>query len=125
MKKSSALILSLLLNACVHNASYTSAPQYYRAKGQETQTVISGKLDQMHKEGVITDQRKNSLTIYFDGKTQIIGDLDEQGTGEFTGTDYNGKKTSASCSAKQTSATTAEVKCIVFIDNERAATLIM
>lgn len=125
MKKLITLAAVLSLTACVHQASYNSAPQYYRAKGQDAQTVITGKLDQSVKDGVFTDEKHHHLTIYFDGNPQIIGELDRQGTGEFTGQDYNNKKTSASCSAKPTSKTTAELKCIVFIENERAATLIM
>lgn len=123
MKRITAILLTLILTGCAGVNTYQAAPQAYRAKGQDNQTQITGKIDQ--KYNTFGNHESNKVTIYFDGKAQIEGVLDRSQTGELTGEPYNGKPTSASCSAKKVSDKWVELKCIVFIDNERAATLTM
>lgn len=125
MKKTIIAAVLLSLTACATTHTYQAAPQHYRAKGQENQTEITGKIIQDMKEGVFTSTIKNHVTIYFNGQSQIDGYLDASQTGEIAGQPFEGKKTSASCSAKAVTKEWAELKCIVFIDNERAATLTM
>lgn len=125
MKKTALLLALSLLAGCATTQTYQAAPQFYRAKGQDNQLKITGKIQQEFKEGVFESTVKNHVTIFFDGMPQIDGILDASQTGELTGDDYNGKHTSAACSSKRITKGWAELKCIVFIDNERAATLIM
>lgn len=125
MKRITALLLALSITGCASTHTFQAAPQYYRAKGQDNQIQITGKIQQDMKEGVFTSTIKNHVTIFFNGAPQIDGYLDGQQTGELTGQPYEGKNTSASCSAKAVTKEWSELKCIVFIDNERAATLTM
>lgn len=125
MKKSTLIALAMLVSACATTHTFESSPQFYRAKGQDDQTKITGKVEQYHKDKFVTAEWSNKVTIYFNGQPQIVGNLDAEMTGEFTGEPFNGKATSTSCSTKRLSKTVAELKCIVFIDNERAATVTM
>jgi hypothetical protein len=125
MKKIAALLLTLVITGCATTKTYQASPQFYRAKGQDNQVQITGKIDQDYNFKITGDTYSNKVTIFFDGKPQIEGHLDRSQTGELTGQPYNDKPTSASCSAKVVSKDWVELKCIVFVDNERAATLTM
>lgn len=121
--KKTALIIAALVSGCATTHTYQASPQAYRAKGQENQTHITGKIEQKYNNFGLIDY--NKIVIFFDGQPQITGTLDAAMTGEFVGDDYQGKKTAASCSTKPVTKEWGETKCIIFIDNERAATLTM
>lgn len=124
--KKTALLIAALLAGCATTKTYQASPQQYRAKGQENQVQITGKVDQNHDYKITTgDIYTNRVTIYIDGKEYLSDTLDPHGSGEFTGQKYNDKLVTASCSSKHVAKGWVELKCIVFIDNERAATLIM
>lgn len=125
MKKTLLAALLLTLTACATSNTYHASPQLYRAKGQENQLQITGKVQQDHAFKITGDTYANRVSIYFDGKEQINDLLDDRGFGEFTGQPYNNKPVTASCSSKHVSKGWVELKCIVFIDNERAVTLTM
>lgn len=125
MKRITALLLALTVTGCASTATYHASPQFYRAKGQDDQIQITGQVKQDVSYSITGDKASNKVSIFFNGQTQIEGLLDGRGFGEFSGQKYNDKNTSASCSAKHVSKEWVELKCIVFIDNERAATLIM
>ncbi|MDP8568615.1 hypothetical protein [Methylophilus aquaticus] len=125
MKKVIIIFAAALLSACAKHYVYESSPQFYRAKGQDDQTKITGKIEQSRKINLLNTISVDKITIYFDGIEQIVGYLDDELTGELEGKPFNGKKTSASCSSKSLSNNLAEIRCIVFIDNERAATIVI
>jgi len=118
-----AFLLSLF--GCASTHTFQASPQHYRAKGEDKQIEITGQVKQDHEFKITGDTSSNKVTIFFDGKTQIEGFLDNRGFGEFSGQTYHEKNTTASCSSKKVSKGWVEIKCIVFIDNERAATLTM
>jgi len=120
MKKTIFLVAAIALTGCAVNKTHESAAQNYRLQGAENAIAITGKLDQKRVLDVVTE---SVFHIYFDGTEQITGSLDRNLGGEFTGMQYNGKPTSAACSSKKTGETTAEVRCMVFIGNERTVTL--
>lgn len=113
MKRITALLLALTVTGCA--STYHAAPQAYRAKGQDNQIIITGKADSSLTE--------NKVHLYFDGLEQISGELDRHYNAELTGKPYNGKNTSATCTGTRKTSAWVEVRCIVFIENERAATL--
>lgn len=122
-----ALIL-VALTGCTSMHTFESPPQNHNLKGTNQTVKITGNVHQTIKEGVIQDEMTSKLSIYFDGVLKISGYLGLQNTGEFTGQNFENKKTSASCSSKfvtQISTTLAlyDTNCIVFIDNERTVTL--
>lgn len=125
MKRITALLLALTVTGCASTHTFQAAPQFYRAKGQDNQIQITGKVQQDIKYSITGDTYLNKVTIYFNGMPQIEGLLDIQQNGELSGQPFEGKNTSASCSGKPVTREWTELKCIVFIDNERAATLIM
>ncbi len=125
MKRIKALLLALTITGCASTQTYHAAPQFYRAKGQDDQIQISGQVKQDYEYKITGDKYANRVTITFNGTIQIDGLLDARGFGEFSGQPFQEKPTSASCSSKPVSKGWVELKCIVFIDNERAATLTM
>lgn len=125
MKRITALLLALTVTGCASTHTFQAAPQFYRAKGQDNQIQITGNVQQDYEDKILYGTVKNKVTIYFNGIPQIEGLLDAQQNGELSGHPFEGKNTSASCSGKPVTREWTELKCIVFIDNERAATLIM
>lgn len=125
MKKTALFVALLSLSACATNHTFTAAPQQYRAKNSEQQITITGKVDQELKRNVLKNSLSSDVTIFFNGTPHITGRLDQQGFGEFNGQPYNDLPTSASCSSKHITQNTGELRCIVFINGERAATLTM
>lgn len=101
------LLASLLLAAC----STMAPPQHYRAAGAREALEISGELFDF-----------TNVKIFVDGVKVIDERLSlMSGDGEFRGV-YNGRRISASCTTSMGLVASA-VRCLVFVDNERAATL--
>jgi hypothetical protein len=111
------IALSLTLTACA--TTYNAAPQTTRIKGAEQPINITGEL--FRKQELLTTPMH--VSIFFNGALQIKVPLDRLATGEANGEAYNGKPTSATCTSKQTSETNTEVRCMVFVDNEKTVTL--
>lgn len=125
MNKTALILAFSLLAGCATTRQFNAAPQFYRAANSDKQITITGKLEATRTEKVIYADLSNTLTVFFDNAAQIVGHLDAQGFGEFNGDTYDGKKTSASCATKIMGQGFAELRCTIYIDNERAATLIM
>lgn len=118
MNKLLTALLVLAVTGCATN-THKAATQNYRLKGAENTTTINGAL--LHDYKIASDEY--AVGIYIDETMHIKFPLDSQLNGEGTGLDYQGKKTSATCTGRKVSASTTEVRCMVFIDNERTVTL--
>lgn len=123
MKKLLISLVMLNLIGCASQHTHEAAPQNYRIKNTDKPISISGIVDVNEKSGVFTDSAEFDVTIKFEGQPQIIGKLDNALSGDFIGKDYNGQKTAATCNGKIVSQNAIEVRCIVFIDNEKTVTL--
>ena len=123
MKKLIVLTAITALFGCATQHSYEAAPQSYRAKNSDSVYNITGIADVSEKYGFFTDSASVSITIKFDGEGVIFGNLDSALSGDFNGRDYKGHKTASTCTGKATSQNTVEVRCMVFVDNERSVTL--
>lgn len=118
MKKIAAISV-LLLSACASTS--TAPPSYYRAKGENNQVAISGTISQTR--GMFA--KNNAVEILFDGQKVMAGEVSPEG--EFAAT-WKGKPVAASCFAvtQQTwQGRLTTVKCVVTIDGERAANLVL
>ena len=113
-----ALLLALAISGCA-TQNFQAAPQNYRLKGEDQPTDIKGMISFDRK----ACGHESMAGIYLDNRLHIKVPLDQAFSGEATGMDYKGKSTAASCSGKRTSQATVEVRCMVFIDNERTVTL--
>lgn len=118
----SGLIL-LALTGCATTHNFEAAPQSYRAKNLDNPIDITGKLIVDHKKNLLSDDFKFAVTIYFDREGVIFGNLDRNLGGDFNGRDYKGHKTASTCTGKAVSQDAIEVRCMVFVDNERTVTL--
>lgn len=123
MKNTTIALILLALTGCATQNFVHSAPQNYRLKNSDTPLNITGKADVRQTYGVITDTASVAITISFDGEGVIFGQLDNTFNGDFKGRDYKGHSTSANCTSKPVSQTDIEVRCLVFVDNERTVTL--
>ncbi len=110
------LTIALIVGLSGCASQYQAAGQNYRLKGEESTIEIQGKLNDS------AFGNKNNAEISFNGELQINVPLDYRYFGDASGKPYKGKPTSASCTAKQLSSST-EVRCMVFVDNERTVTL--
>jgi hypothetical protein len=97
-----------MMVGCASNAP----SQVYRGKSQKQAWEITGNYNELSKW----------LDIKIEGQSVISQRLPLfSSAGTATGT-YNGRKVSADCS-RVTKFLSGYTKCLVFIDNERAATL--
>jgi hypothetical protein len=118
MKKLLLALLAVTVTGCAGNQVFKAAPQNYRLKDSDKTVEIKGAV--FKKSGVLTSDVW--VGIYFDNPLQIEIPLDSQFNGENTGKDFEGKKTSATCNGREKSSI-IEVRCTVFIDNEKTVTL--
>jgi len=116
IRKITALTVLTLLTGCA--SAYMAPPQTYRPRGQDDAVNIIGKAEKTDK--ILYHETK--ITIFFNGVPTISGYVDQKFNGELPGMDWNGKKTSASCSSIE-NRNSYDVRCMVFIDNERTVTL--
>jgi len=117
------MILLVFLSACTTMHKFDAAPQSYRLKGEDKPLEITGTFDVKRSVKAISTEFDMKVSIFIDNNLHIFGSLDRHLSGEFKGSDYQGKKTSASCTGKPVTKDAVEVRCIVFIDNERTVTL--
>lgn len=117
MKHAAILALIVGLTGCA--TQYQAASQNYRLKGENDTLEIKGELF----NGNNPIKADNHVQIRFNGVDQIKVPVDRSYFGEANGEPYKGKQTSASCTGKKTSRYSVEVRCMVFVDNERTVTL--
>lgn len=105
------------ITGCV--SMHDAAPQNYRFSGNDDPVNITGNM----KNTMEAFGTKHEVTIFINNTPYIRGILGDGLAADIAGQQYKGKSTSASCSGRQTSDYTAEVRCIVFVGNERTVTL--
>lgn len=114
MKKTLTIIALLALAGCATNHTYDAPMQNY---GDLT---ISGKL---YNNTHTIKAPVSGVNIFFNGKQQINVPLNIAMRGESLGEDYQGQKTSASCTSQLITRNIGSVSCIVYIDQKRTVTL--
>lgn len=130
MKRFSAAALCLALVACATPPT-SSAPGFYRPKGADSQHQITGQLSPADAFST-----SRSVTILIDGDLAAAGRIESDG-GQIAGA-WRGRRVESDCSmtgGPWTGLTAATlslvgadrpgVRCLVFIDGERAASLVM
>jgi hypothetical protein len=65
---------------------------------------------------------RRTLHVYIDGEPVITGQLSPMATGELSG-EYKSLRVDTVCTSEQKTPTWIDVRCMVLVDNERAATL--
>jgi hypothetical protein len=124
MKRLMGLLAGVMLASCTSTAKDVSPSQSYRLAGAQNAWKITGSMDSevTHGLGLIPDQVKRTVTIYVNGDPVINGTLSPAATGELSGT-YQDRSIDTICSSEQKTPTWLDVRCMVLVDNERAATL--
>lgn len=129
MNKITLLIATIAITGCASKGDILerniSPVQNYRLQNSDKPIEISGTLERV-KAGFdyvnLSDTWHNQLKINIDGTPAIDGYLDARYFGEVTG-QWNNLPVSANCSGKPASKNWIDVRCIVFIENERTVTL--
>lgn len=116
------ILLSVIVSACATISRDVSPPQSFRPKNSENLWRITGSLDNEFKQGVVSAHVKRILHVHINGEEVITGQLSARATGELTGS-YQNHPIIATCSSEQKTANWIDVRCMILIDNERAATL--
>ncbi len=119
-----AMVVSFISSCTAQHSQIVAHP--LERSAQVTKPIrITGKVDQVSKHDLLGKRVISTVYIYFDDVLHITGKLDRQGFGELPGTSYQDKRVSSSCNSRPTGPKTAELSCMVFIDSERATTLVM
>jgi hypothetical protein len=117
-------IAGLFIAACTtHHSHIVAHPQAPISVSKPVQ--ITGKVDQVLRNGILGKSVTSTVFIYFDEVLHITGKLDRTGFGELPGISYQDKRVSSTCNSRPTGPKTAELSCIVFIDSKPATTLVM
>lgn len=123
------LILAALIPACASKGDLmernVSPVQSYRLANNPEPIKISGKLERIYdgfSVADLDDKYTRELSVFFNDDLTIKGRLSANFTGDLSGT-WNKKPVSTSCSGNRVSPTWTDVRCIVFIENERTVTL--
>lgn len=130
MKKILFLTSFLALPGCASSGDIlqhqSASTQNYRLKGSDNPIRISGEIKTVataNDYGILSTQYKNILTVSINDTEAINGVLNGAiYTGELSGV-WNGIPVSTDCNGKYITRNVIEVKCLVFIDNERTVTL--
>ena len=125
MKNIYLCVASIFITSCSAQHSHITAHKLDRAKGFNNPVQITGKVDQVLKNGILGKSVTSTVYIYFENVLHIQGKLDRYGFGELPGISYQDKRVSSSCNSRPTGPETAELSCDVFINSERATTLVM
>lgn len=115
-------MLLLAVNGCVSVTKDISPAQSYRAKGTDELWRITGFLDSKFREGLVQTSVYRIVNIFINGSLVIRGGLSSDGSGELNG-QYQGHEIASYCSSELKTATWLDIRCMVLVDNERAATL--
>lgn len=97
-----------------------SPGQSYRLAGNDNAISIDGNIE-IISSGAF-GSNTNQLNVYFDKRKVILGNLSADYSGEVNG-NWAGKNVSASCTSKLRHDKGYDVRCMVFIENERTVTL--
>lgn len=130
MKKIIPLIAAIAITGCAVNPkAHLSNTQFHRIKGQDEQLTLEAAYI-IDKKMIDPDIHKFILRI--NGKPYIAMRTTPQGNGEISCTeetadtstcsDYNGHPIAATCTGSTVNNRLSSINCMVFIDNERAAT---
>ena len=122
MLRSFQLVALLVLGACTTSTSDVSPAQYYRPAGAGPQWKITGDLQSEYTEDMFGTTVQRTLHVYIDGERVVTGQLSPMATGELSG-QYKGLPVDTVCTSEQKTPTWIDVRCMVLVDNERAATL--
>ncbi len=119
-----AFLIIVFVNAsgCVYKTQDISPVQIFRLRGSEEIWHISGNLDSRFKEGLIQNSTSRTLNIFINGQLVIKGSLTSDGNGELIGK-YRDHNIISYCSSEVKTATWLDIRCMILVDNERAATL--
>ncbi len=116
------IALSLFtITACTTTSTDVSPSQSYRPAGSSDLWTISGNLDSEFTTGLV-DEVTRMLYVYINGEEVISGQLSARGTGELSGS-FRDHSIVSNCSSEQRTPTWIDVRCMILVDNERAATL--
>lgn len=122
MRKIIPLILAAVLPGCIsigQTVDHNESPvQTYRTKDGET-VRISGTLDRNY---LGMSKYSRDVKVYFGDQLVIDGAINDDYVGELGGY-WRNKPVDLSCSGTKTTRTNINVRCLVFVDNERAVTL--
>ncbi len=117
MKKILIFLASMLILGCASKGNVVerkaSPEQYYLILGFPKALVISGHLDRV----AIGNQTKRVLSVYINNQVAIEDTL-AQDEDELKGR-WNNKKVSATCYRS----TNKNMRCLVYVGNERTVTL--
>lgn len=126
MKFGLSILAALMLSSCATTSGVThrdvSPVQTYRFEGDKDSTPIAGWVERIgnsweYKAALLTVQIGNDRVI----ENQPLNKLDY--TGDVVGGLYHGKQVSASCNSKRTTKDWLDVRCLIFVGNERTVTL--
>lgn len=113
------LLMAVLASLFGCAAQYQAASQNYRLKGETDALEIKGEFFKGSNPLTADDY----VQVRFNGMDQIKVPVDRYYSGEANGLPFNGKPTSASCTGKKINRYNVEVRCMVFVDNEKTVTL--
>lgn len=124
-----SLIIAALLSGCASKGDIlernVSPAQNYRLANTEKPIQISGTLEKV-KAGYdyvnLSDTWYNHLKVNIDSQSVLDGYLDGNFFGEVSGT-WDNRPVSANCSGKPSTRNWTDVRCIIFIENEKTVTL--
>ena len=112
----------IILTGCTSMSHDQSPSQTYRPQGASHQITITGDLSNTFKDQLFETKVQRELTVKADGAQIIKGYLGANATGRIDG-EYNGERVEADCTSRRVSANWIDIRCTIFINNERAATL--
>ena len=122
IKNSLLLAILLSVTGCVSVTKDISPAQSYRAKGVDELWRITGYLDSKFREGLVQTSVSRMINVFINGSLVIRGGLSADGSGELNG-QYQGHEIASYCSSELKTATWLDIRCMILVDNERAATL--
>jgi hypothetical protein len=112
----------LALAGCTTTWQDESAVQTYRPAGAEELWRITGQLDNTMKEGLVKTTVDRNLTVTINGDTAAQGLISWDGNGRIDGA-YQDRAVEADCNGRRVSPNWVDIRCMILVDNERAATL--
>lgn len=116
MQRVVLIFMAMMIAGC--SSVYQAGSQPYRMRGDDRAVSISGSVEMVEKLISITHR----VRITIDGEAAISGDLDGTAAGVLTGR-WRGKSVEADCAKVGSSGTSYNIRCLVLIENERAASL--
>lgn len=126
MKAFVTLAAALILTGCAglttQKAHDMSPTQTYRMPGTDALISISGDLFSTFRDGLTETHINRRLVVRFDGQTVIDGELLHDASGQLRGV-FNSATVEAECSSRRVSKNWIDVRCLILVNNERAATL--